>query len=175
MTQVAARPAAESRRLRAYLHTVVAVGAIVLAQSAFAAARMPRPVAWLMLTAVTLLAGCFRLHFKSVSANIAIDDTFFISTTLLFGPAAGTLTIAASCLLFSIARRKRASQVAFNTASLALSMYVAGQVFFAFAGVAPLAVGSAPIAPLVAPLVVLTVVYFVLNSALTATAVALDT
>src|SRR3954462_1260175 len=175
MTQVAARPAAESRRLRAYLHTVVAVGAIVLAQSAFAAARMPRPVAWLKLTAVTMLAGCFRLHFKSVSANIAIDDTFFISTTLLFGPAAGTLTMAASCLLFSIQRRKRPSQVAFNTAALSLSMYVASHVFFALSGVAPLAIGLAPIAPLVAPLVALTAVYFVFNSALTAIAVGLDT
>src|SRR4051812_21311150 len=174
MTQVAARPAAESRRLRAYLHTVVAVGAIVLAQSAFAAARMPRPVAWLILTAVTMLAGCFRLHFKSVSANIAIDDTFFISTTLLFGPAAGTLTMAASCLLFSIQRRKRPSQVAFNTAALSLSMYVASHVFFALAGVAPLAIGLAPIAPLVAPLVALTLVYFVFSAALAAVAVGLD-
>jgi putative nucleotidyltransferase with HDIG domain len=175
MSQDAARPHAESRALRAYLHTVVAVGAIVLAQSAVAAARMPRPAAWLVLTAVTMLAGCFRLHFKSVSANIAIDDTFFISTTLLFGPAAGTLTMAASCLLFSIQRRKRPSQVGFNTASLAVSMYVASRVFFALSGVAPLAIGLAPIAPLVAPLVALTVVYFALNSALTAIAVGLDT
>ena len=175
MNPSASRPVAESRALRVYLHTVVAAGAVVLAHSAVAAAHTPRPSAWLALTALTMLAGCFRLHFKSVSANIAIDDTFFISTALLFGPAAGTLTMAASCLLFSVQRRKRPSQIAFNTASLALSMYIGSRVFFAIAGVAPLGAGLAPIAHLVGPLIALTLVYFSLNSALTAIAVGLDT
>ena len=175
MIPSASPPVADSRALRIYLHTVVAAGAVVLAHSAVAAAHTPRPSAWLALTALTMLAGCFRLHFKSVSANIAIDDTFFISTALLFGPAAGTLTMAASCLLFSVQRRKRPSQIAFNTASLALSMYIGSRVFFAIAGVAPLAAGLAPIAQLVAPLIALTLVYFSLNSALTAIAVGLDT
>src|SRR5258708_2485722 len=151
MSPAVPRPVAESRALRAYLQAVVVAGAVVLAQSA-AAVHMPPPTARLLLTAVTMLAGCFRLHFKSVSANIAIDDTFFISTTLLFGPAAGTLTMAVSCLLFSVQRRKRPSQIAFNTASLALSMYVASRVFFALSGVEPRAGGipsiDSPVQPL---------------------------
>src|SRR3979490_2714629 len=112
-----ARPAS-SRALRVYLKVVVAAGVVVLAQAAFTAAHMPRPIGWLAVTVLTIVAGCFRVHFKSVSANIAIDDTFFISTALLFGPAAGTVTIALSCLLFSVLRKQRRSQVAFNTAAL---------------------------------------------------------
>src|SRR5712692_4823152 len=103
--------ASSSRALRLYLQVVVAGGAVVLAQAAFEAAHTARPIGWLAITAVTMLAGCFRVHFKSVSANIAVDDTFFISTALLFGPAAGTVTIATSCLLFSLQRRKRADQI----------------------------------------------------------------
>jgi putative nucleotidyltransferase with HDIG domain len=170
-----ARPASSSRALRVYLQVVVAAGVVVLAQAAFTAAHMPRPIGWLAVTVLTIVAGCFRVHFKSVSANIAIDDTFFISTALLFGPAAGTVTIALSCLLFSVLRKQRRSQVAFNTAALSLSLDVASRVFFAMAGVAPIAVGGAPITPLVVPLIALTLVYFVMNTLLTAIALGLDT
>jgi putative nucleotidyltransferase with HDIG domain len=160
--------------MRTYLQAIGAAGAVVLADAVMSAAHMPKPTGWLLLTAATILAGCFRVHFSSVSANIAIDDTFFISTALLFGPAAGTLTIAASCLLFSLQRRKPARQIVFNTAALATSMALASRVFFALAGVPPLAIGGDPIVPLVGPLVAYVIVYFVLNSAFTAIAIGLD-
>jgi putative nucleotidyltransferase with HDIG domain len=132
------------------------------------------PLTWLALGAITLLAGSFRLKFASVSATIAIDDTFFIATTLLFGPGPGTIVSAVSACLFSILRRKSLRQVAFNTSALALSMWGAAQTFFAIAGVQPLAVGQAPIVPLALPLLALTVAYFGLNSCLMAIAVGLD-
>jgi len=160
--------------MRTYLRVIAAAGVVVLADAAVSAAHMPKPVAWLLLTAATILAGCFRVHFSAVSANMAVDDTFFISTTLLFGPGPGTLTIATSCLLFSLHRRQRPRQIVFNTAALATSMAVASRVFFALAGVRPLAIGSDPIAPLAFPLVAYVIVYFALNSAFTAVAIGLD-
>ena len=170
------RPLAEmSPAMRAYLQAIAAAGALVLAEAAVSIVHAPRPVAWLSLTAVAMLAGCFRVHFASVSANIAIDDTFFISTALLFGPGPGTLTIAMSCFLFSLQRRKPVRQIVFNTAALATSMALASRVFFALAGVRPLAIGGDSIVPLVAPLVAYVVVYFVLNSGFTAIAIGLDT
>jgi putative nucleotidyltransferase with HDIG domain len=162
------------RAMRTYLQVIAAAGVVVLADAAVSAAHMPTPVAWLLLTAATILAGCFRVHFSTVSANMAVDDTFFISTTLLFGPGPGTLTIATSCLLFSLHRRQRPRQIVFNTAALATSMAVASRVFFALAGVRPLAIGSDPIAPLAFPLVAYVIVYFALNSAFTAVAIGLD-
>ena len=170
------RPIAQtSPAMRRYLQAIGTAGALVLADAAASAAHMPRPTGWLLLTAATILAGCFRVHFSSVSANIAIDDTFFISTALLFGPGPGTLTIAASCLLFSLQRRKRARQIVFNTAALATSMALASRVFFVLAGVPPLAIGGDSIVPLVLPLVGYVIVYFVLNSGFTAIAIGLDT
>ena len=168
-------PASPSGLLRLYLIAVGVGGAALLLQSASLSAQTPPPLGWLAMTALTILAGCFRLRFASVSANIAIDDTFFISTALLFGPGPATLTIAASALVFSCLRRKPLRQLAFNPTGHALSMGVASRVFFMMAHVQPLASGHAPIAPLVVPLVALTIVYFALNSGLTAVAVGLDT
>jgi putative nucleotidyltransferase with HDIG domain len=109
-----------------------------------------------------------------VSANMAIDDTFVITSALLFGPGPATLTIAASSCLFSCRRRMPSKQIAFNTAATALSMWSGAQVFFLTGRVPPLAVATPSIATLVAPLVAFTIVYFMLNSGLTAVAVGLD-
>ena len=170
----AARPGSTSRALRVYLHVVVAAGAIVVAAATVGALGTLRPLGWLTLGALALASGSFRLKFASVSANIAIDDTFFITTALLFGPGPSTIVTAVCALVFSWRRRLKLRQTTFNTAALALSMCGASQTFFAIAHVQPLSMGQAPITPLVVPLLVLTVVYFGLNSGLTAVAVGLD-
>jgi putative nucleotidyltransferase with HDIG domain len=76
--------------------------------------------------------------------------------------------------MFSIRRQWPARQILFNAAALAISMWVAGRTFFALAGVTPLAIGHAPVAHLVGPVVALTIVYFALNSGMTAVAIGLD-
>jgi len=75
-----------------------------------------------------------------------------------------------------ISWRKRHSwhRVAFNTAAPALSIWVAGHVFFALSGVNPLAEGGPPVAAVIGPLFCLTIVYFVFNSGLTAVAIAFE-
>ena len=169
-----ARTLHSERRLTGYLSTVAAAGAVVLVHALVAALRSPLPLAWLALGGFALLLGCFRLRFSSVSANISIDDTFLISTAVLFGPAPATLSIGIGACVLCLSRKRPLRQLTFNTASLALSMWASASMFFALAGVEPLAIGAAPITPLVAPLVALTLVYFVLNSGLTAIAIALD-
>jgi putative nucleotidyltransferase with HDIG domain len=166
---------APSRALRLYLQLVIAAGAIALAHAAIGAARTPQPLGWLMLAGIAIVTGFFRLTFASDSANIAIDDTFFITTAILFGPGPATLAIAASGLIISYRRAKSYRQIAFNTAALALSMSAGAQAFFLLGHVVPLAIGHAPITPLVLPLLALSVVYFSLNSGLTAIVVGLDT
>ena len=164
-----------SRALRAYIQVVVAVGALVLVHEGFVAWTVPHPLAWLALVSLAFLAEAFRLHFASVSANIALGDTFFIATALLFGPAPATLATAAAGLLYSWLRGKPARQLLFNPSALAVSMAVASRIFFAAAHVEPLAVTATPVASLVGPLLLLTLVYFALNSGLMAMAIALDT
>ena len=91
-----------------------------------------------------MVAGSFRLNFASESATIATDeDTFFIATALLFGPGPATLAIAAGGLVFCFGGACRARQIAFNTAALAVSMWVGSHAFFLAAGIAPLSQSQA--------------------------------
>jgi putative nucleotidyltransferase with HDIG domain len=163
-----------SAALRAYLWVVVSAGALVLLASVVAAIHTPHPGWWLSLAVIAILTGSFRLNFSSVAANISIDDTFFITTALLFGPGPATLAIASVSLLVSVWRRKPVQQTAFNVAATAISMWGGAKTFFLMAGVPPLAQATAPISLLVVPLLALTSVYFALNSGLTAVAVGLD-
>ena len=62
----------------------------------------------------------------------------------------------------------------FNVAAPAVSIWVSGTLFFAFSGIQPYSIHSSPLAALFAPLAVLTVVYFLLNSWLVAIALGLE-
>jgi putative nucleotidyltransferase with HDIG domain len=158
------------------MQVVVLAGAFVLADAALEAVRTPHPIRWLALAGLAIVAGSFWLNFASGSANIAIDeDTFFMTTALLFGPGPATLAIAAGAFVFCLRRRMPARRIAFNTAALAVSMWAGSHVFFLAAGIAPLSHSTASLGALVLPLLAMTGVYFTLNSGLTAIAVGLDT
>jgi putative nucleotidyltransferase with HDIG domain len=174
MSETVARSAGQQRALRTYLGLVLGGGVLALAQSAWSAVGTPHPLFCLAFIVLVLLAGWFRLNSASVSATIGIDDTFLIATALLFGTAPATLAITGNALVFSMRRRQPARQVLFNSASLAITMWVAARTFFLLAGVEPLAANGAPIAPLVLPLMTMAVVFFAVNSGLTAIVVGLD-
>ncbi len=170
------RSISAAHALGIYLGLIVLSGAVVLVDAAFEAVHMPHPIQWLALAVIAMVAGSFRLNFASGSATIAIDeDTFIIAAALLFGPGPATLVVAASALVFSFRRRMPARQIAFNTAALAVSIWVASHVFFLIAGIAPLSQSKNPLGTLLLPLLAMTAVYFTLNSGLTAIAVGLDT
>ena len=147
----------------------------MLIGSAFAAVHTPHPLWCASLAALAMVTGYFRLNFASVSANIAIDDTFFMTTALFFGPAPATLAVAVSSLIVSSRRRQPARQRAFNVAATAISLWVGAQTFFIVARVPLLVLATPPTSSLVAPVLAFTVVLFGLNSGLTAVAVGLDT
>jgi putative nucleotidyltransferase with HDIG domain len=170
------RSISSAQVLRVYMQAVVLAGAFALVDAAFAAVRTPHPIGWLALAGLAMVTGSFWLNFASKSANIAIDeDTFFITTALLFGPGPATLSVAAVILVFCLRRRMPARRIAFNTATLAVSMWVGSHAFFLAAGIAPLSQSKPSLGALVFPLLAMTVVYFALNSGLTAIAVGLDT
>ena len=68
---------------------------------------------------------------------------FTFTCVLLFGPEVGALTLATDSLLLAVRHRWRLEQTLFNFASLTLSIWIAGTLFFLTAGVAPGAVGAA--------------------------------
>ncbi len=161
-----------ARALRLYVAVVLVAGACVIADAAIAAFYTPRPLQWVGLSVLALAAGFFRVRVSSVSADIAVDDAFFIATALLFGPGPATLAIALSAVVARYRRQLR--QLLFNAATFAVSMWTAAHVFFLLAGVRPLAIGHTAVAPLVLPLMTMAAVFFAANSTLIAVAVGLD-
>jgi PAS domain S-box-containing protein len=162
---------------RLYTQSVTLLGGIVLGVSVWHLVLAPPGVAWVILAAFTVISGAATLRMPVVPVSFSISDTFTIAAALLFGPAAGAITVALDSL--AISRRLRPehrswSRVLFNATVPALSMWVAANTFFALAGVPPLAANPAGISELVLPLVVFAGLYFLLNTGLVAAAITLD-
>ena len=160
--------------LTLYVRVVVLTGAVVLAQALLGLGDAPRPIEWIVLGVLAVLAGSFTLRIASVEASVSVADTFLIAATLLYGPAPATVALAVDTFVLSWRKRHPWSRVAFNTAAPALSLWVAGQVFFFLSGVPPLALARSDVGALLLPLLALAAVYFVLNSGLMAIAVGLE-
>jgi putative nucleotidyltransferase with HDIG domain len=163
-----------ARSLNAYVSTVIAIGAIAVAFALYGSTRTSEPLAWLAFAALAIVAGSFKLNFAAVSASISVSDTFFIAAALLFGPSAGTAAIALDSLVISARRKDPWQRLGFNVAAPALSLFVGSQVGFLVAGAPPIAESHAPVGTLAAPLLTLVVIYYLLNSGLTAVAIALE-
>jgi putative nucleotidyltransferase with HDIG domain len=160
--------------LSRFVYTVTAVGIGVIAQSAYSLVDAPPSPGWVVLGLLGLVAAWFPVKVPGVPVYMSISDTFFITTALWFGPAPATLTIALDSLLISKRRNNKWHQMLFNFASSALSLWCGVQMYYWLSGQAPLASG-APFEPwMIGPLMCLAAVYFVLNSGLTASAVALS-
>ena len=164
---------------RAFLAAVILAGSFVLAWSLMDLSVQPIAPQWLMLVALTGVSGWATLRLRAIPASFSISDTFTIAAALLFGPAAGAVTVAADALVMSArlatgGRQPAPVRVLFNVTVPALTMWIAAQVFFTSAGVGPLAHARVTICRVLAPLGLFALLYFVLNTGLVAAAVALE-
>jgi putative nucleotidyltransferase with HDIG domain len=164
----------QAPKLGRFVAAVGLAGFVAIAQAVWTLPSTPRPLEWIAFGVLALIAGSFALKIPGVPAHLSVSDTFFITSVLLFGPAPATVAIALDSFVMSWRRGHPATRMLFNTANPALAIWVAAQAFFALADVAPLATAPAPPGALVLPLAVLTTIYFLLNTGLTATAVALE-
>src|SRR5204863_2847137 len=160
--------------LRTYVALAVVAGAAVLIHGLLALAQAPHVLEWFLFALLAIVTGSFTLNIASINASIGVNDTFFITSALLFGPGPAALALAGDTLVYSWRKRHAWHRLAFNTATPALSLWIAAQAFFALSGVEPLANAGSPIGPLIVPLVCLIVLYFALNSGLMAIAVGLE-
>ncbi len=165
-----------SRGGRAYVTGVIAAGAAVIAFSVVQlAAAFPHPY-WLILVVLTVMTGPLSIRVPTSRATISVSDTFVFAALLWFGPAAAAVTIAVDGFLVSLRGRRRAlSRSLFNVGEPALSIWLAGQLFFALAGETPLFGRPLPFFPLALPLAAMTVSYFVFNTGFTVTALWFET
>ena len=160
--------------LTLYVRFVVAAGAAALGHSLVGLLSAPHPFEWILFATLVILTGSFTLNISAINASISVADTFLIAATLLFGPAPATVALAIDTFVLSWRKGYPWRRVAFNAVAPALSLWVAGQVFFAITGAAPLAANDARIGPLIPALFFLATIYFALNSGLIAIAVGLE-
>jgi putative nucleotidyltransferase with HDIG domain len=133
---------------------------------------------WIVLAILTLVSGSATVKLPSVPATISISETFVFTSVLLFGPAAGTLTVALDAFVISIWLARKGHpfyRLAFNICALPASLWVGAHVFYGVWGGQPLS-NSQPveIAGMITPLILFTVTYFLLNSWLIAFAISLE-
>ena len=157
-----------------YVGLIAAVGCGVVGWSLMALGHTPHAGEWGALTLLAMIASRFPLRVPGTSAWFSIADTFYITSALLFGPAPATVTIAIDSISISYGRKGRPRQIIFNGSAPAIAFFAGAQLFFALSGVTPLFGRHANADSLVWPLSAFTAMYFVLNSGLTAFAVALD-
>jgi putative nucleotidyltransferase with HDIG domain len=99
------------------------------------------------------------------------------AAVLLFGPAAATMIVVLDALVISLWQKKgsrHVSRILFNVAAPSVAIWIAAHTFYGLADIEPLSGRPQAILPLLVPILVLAVLYFFLNSALVAWAVALE-
>jgi diguanylate cyclase (GGDEF)-like protein/putative nucleotidyltransferase with HDIG domain len=166
----------------AYVTAVIALGFAVVSYSVYQVTVEPVGYQFLLLVALTLVSGSATVKLPSVPASISISETFVFTAVLLYGPAAGTLTVALDGLVISywIAKRRRESYRAwFNMSAPAVSVWCSSHLFFALAGIAPLVQGSTELNTtlnsILPSLFLFAATYFSLNSWLIALAISIET
>jgi signal transduction histidine kinase len=163
------------RPLNLFVALVGVAGFLALAHSLALLPYTPQPLLWMTLGVLATIAGALALRVPGVPVQVSVSDTFFFTSALLFGPAPATVAIAIDSFLISWRSGHRVERVVFNTANPALALWVGSKAFFAMAGTPSLSHQSAISSEaIVLPLVVMAAIYFLINSGLTAIAVALE-
>src|SRR4051795_3008837 len=144
---------------RLYVSAVVALGAGTIVQSAYQLHVRPIGWSWFILALLTLLSGSATVKLPSVPATISISETFVFTSVLLFGPAAGTLTVTLDVLAISLwlARRGHPSyRIAFNVFAVPASLWIGAHLFYILSDITPLALtpDTVQMSTLLLPLVV---------------------
>jgi putative nucleotidyltransferase with HDIG domain len=164
---------------KAFISVVVLGGMFVLSQSIYALFSEPVDPQWFVFAGLTLLTGSFTVKVPGINASLSVSETFVFASVLLFGAAAGAVTVLLECLiiLFWMRPGRSIHKILFNTAAPAVAIWVSGSVFFAISGMAPYAGQAAPVPlrNLLVPLLAFTSLYFLLNSWLVAIALGFET
>jgi PAS domain S-box-containing protein len=161
----------------AYPRLIIAIGAIVLLVSLMDVMRHPVGPVWLVLACLTLLTGWATLRMPVVAASFSVSDTFTITAALLFGPSAGAMIVTLDSMMmwFRLPRRNRTRlRLLFNVTAPATAMWVSAHAFFAMSGTGPLISEPAAVRDVIWPLAVFAALYFLLNTGMVATAVAVE-
>lgn len=167
---------------RAYLAVVILSGAGALLLSILDLTSDAVDDGWFLLAALTLLSGSITVRLPSTSATISVSETFVFTSVLLFGTAAGTVTVALDALIILLWMQRRRPRpqlyrTLFNIAAPSLSLWLAATFFYILSGIEPLTTDSGrsiQLPTLVLPLAAFTLTYFLLNTWLVSLAISFE-
>ena len=163
---------------KAYIAVIVAIGAMTVTHAVYGLVSQDTGWRWLVLALLTFLSGSATLKLPALPATISVSETFVFTSVLLFGPSAGTLTVALDAFVISCWSYKRGDpffKITFNLFALPLTIWTASHIFFALPGVEPLFRNThVQISALFLPLALLATLYFLLNSWIITFAIALE-
>src|SRR5262252_501843 len=137
-----------------YVSIVVLVGLGTALHSIATLYLNPIGPEWLVLAALTLLTGSFTTKVPSITARLTVSETFVFASVLLFGVAAGTLTVVLETLVVALWVKRESRSIyraLFNVAASALSIWLAGTVFYAISGIQPFSNRETPLSVLFGP------------------------
>jgi len=135
---------------------------------------IPSPAYWIVLAALGMLASVAALKIPGVNVLNSVSDTFFMALAMLFGPAPAVVALALDGAAVAWRRGYNLRRLLFNATAPSLSLMLATEVFFWVAGVPPLSQGTTWVTMALPALAGMCIVYFGLNSWLTAGAIALE-
>ena len=163
---------------RVFLTFVIVAGLIAIGSSVYDLHAQTIEPQWYLLAALTLVSGSATVKLPSIPATISVSETFVFASVLLFGSAAGTVTVALDGLVISFwmaRRRPEWYRALFNMTAPALSIWCASQLLLHITKIEPLFRQATTVNELLIPLIMFTFVYFGLNSGLITVAVAFET
>jgi putative nucleotidyltransferase with HDIG domain len=168
-----------STTLPRYVAVVAVCGIIAICHAVATLYYHPIGWRWTLLALLTLVSGSATVRLPSLPATISISETFVFTSVLLFGPSAGTLTVALDAFVISVWLASRGHpfyRLVFNITALPLALWLAAHIFYLVWDTAPLhsVKQSVEITSLLPPLALFTAVYFLLNSWMIAVAIALE-
>jgi putative nucleotidyltransferase with HDIG domain len=164
-----------SRLGQLYLGAVILAGSSVTLLSAKDVYARDVWSDWFSLAVLTLLTGSFTVRVPGLMARISVSDAFVFASVLVFGPPVATVIVALDSLVATLWMRPEHRSLLrslFNVTSVALSIWVASNVFYSLAQATP--GQELALSRLVGPLFVLAALYFLINSWLIAFALSFE-
>jgi uncharacterized membrane protein len=176
MNAPATAPAKSDRRANLFIAMVVATGAVVLVDNlrlVLAEGLEMRHLAWLALAALTIVVGPLSVRLPLPNCRLSFSDASIFLALLAFGPHLATLTGALDGFAASTRRGGVWYKRAFNTAGMAISVYLSSLVFTRLLPAGRLHGPGLSAVDLVLPVAALVFVQYLVNTALVSTVVAL--
>src|SRR5688500_15438416 len=126
---------------RAYIAVVVAAGSVMVVQSFVQLYLHNIGWTWTILALLTLVSGSATVNLPSLPATVSVSETFVFTSVLLFGPAAGTLTVALDALIISFWSFRKGHptyKILFNVCAVSLTLWFASNIYYQLSPYGPL-------------------------------------